>query len=174
MLYKQLLVLFILSSLSQVNAAELAMPKTASEISRALSQPKVVVEEFESKGFSQETKGFDDIINDLPSDLPKIGALIQFDFDSTAIKAESKPLLREYGRSLQTDLKEATLLIAGHTDDVGSAKYNLGLSLQRAQAIREFLVSINGVDNTHLLIKGFGEEQPIDTNTTEEGRALNR
>jgi len=160
----------------QANAAELIIPQTAAQISEALSKPKKAVldEQLEDKSLSGDAKGFDDIINDLPADLPKVGALIHFAFDSDRIETDSYPLLREYAAALKGDLKEAVLLIAGHTDFKGTKGYNLGLSLRRAQAVREFLVNAHGVEQTRLLIKGYGKENPVATNETEAGQALNR
>lgn len=172
---KQLFVLSIFCYVNQVNASDLAMPQTAAEISQLLVKPEIAVEEeFESKSFSQEDKGFDKIINDLPPNLPRTGAVLQFNFGSAVIQAQSHRLLQEYGKALVNDLKDAVLLIAGYTDDVGNVENNLELSQKRAEAVRNFLLSIDGIDESHLIPKGFGEEQPIDTNTTEEGRALNR
>ena len=63
--------------------------------------------------------------------------------------------------------------IGGHTDAVGDDASNLRLSQQRAQAVREYLVS-RGVPAARLAHKGYGETQPVATNDTEEGRAQNR
>ena len=161
---------------AQVNAAELIVPQMAKEISAALTKPKQAVldEQLEEKSLSGGDKGFDAISDDLPVDLPKVGALIHFAFDSDRIEADSYPLLREYAAALKGDLKDAVLLIAGHTDFKGTKSYNLDLSLRRAQAVREFLVSAHGVEQTRLFIKGYGKENPVATNETEAGQALNR
>ena len=63
--------------------------------------------------------------------------------------------------------------IAGHTDDVGEGTDNLLLSQKRAEAVREYLIS-RGIDEIRLNAKGYGEDWPITTNETEEGRASNR
>lgn len=161
---------------AQVNAAELIVPQTAKEISAALTKPKQAVldEQLEEKSLSGGDKGFDAISDDLPVDLPKVGALIHFAFDSDRIEADSYPLLREYAAALKGDLKDAVLLIAGHTDFKGTKSYNLDLSLRRAQAVQEFLVNEHGIEQTRLLIKGYGKRYPVKTNETEAGQALNR
>jgi outer membrane protein OmpA-like peptidoglycan-associated protein/tetratricopeptide (TPR) repeat protein len=61
----------------------------------------------------------------------------------------------------------------GHTDNVGDDNSNLILSEKRAQSVRDYLVS-KGINTTRLRAKGFGENKPITTNDTEEGRAINR
>lgn len=63
--------------------------------------------------------------------------------------------------------------ISGHTDNVGNADYNQQLSEGRAKAVVDYLVS-KGVDKNVLTYKGYGQERPVDTNKTEEGRANNR
>ncbi|PZP49671.1 MAG: flagellar motor protein MotB [Pseudopedobacter saltans] len=65
------------------------------------------------------------------------------------------------------------LQIDGHTDNKGSQAINLPLSTNRAKAVVDFLVK-NGIAKDRLQSKGFGDSQPVATNDTEEGRALNR
>ncbi len=63
--------------------------------------------------------------------------------------------------------------IQGHTDNVGDESANLSLSTRRAEAVKSYLIS-NGIDAGRLESKGFGESSPIESNDTDEGRALNR
>ena len=63
--------------------------------------------------------------------------------------------------------------ISGHTDNVGSAAYNKKLSLGRAKAVVNALVS-KGIDPSRLTSAGYGFDKPIATNKTPEGRQLNR
>ena len=63
--------------------------------------------------------------------------------------------------------------IEGHTDNIGSMEYNLELSQKRAEAIKEYLVG-NGINESRITTIGIGFSQPIETNETPEGRALNR
>jgi outer membrane protein OmpA-like peptidoglycan-associated protein len=64
--------------------------------------------------------------------------------------------------------------IAGHTDAVGAADYNRTLAERRAESVRRYLVRRSGIDAQRLDAKGYGEAQPIATNETAAGRALNR
>ncbi len=63
--------------------------------------------------------------------------------------------------------------IGGHTDNVGKPAANLKLSLERAQAVMDYLIAKN-IDPSRLTAKGYGMTVPIDDNKTEEGRAQNR
>ena len=63
--------------------------------------------------------------------------------------------------------------VSGHTSSDGSAEYNLNLSKRRAGAVYNYFLS-NGVDKSRMESIGYGEDQPIDTNDTDEGRKRNR
>ena len=65
------------------------------------------------------------------------------------------------------------VIITGHTDNVGKPDYNLKLSLQRAEAVRDYLISL-GADPQKFQVSGAGETKPIADNSTEDGRANNR
>ena len=67
----------------------------------------------------------------------------------------------------------AMLIVEGHTDDTGDAEINRVLSQARAEAVIVYLIA-GGVDAGRLGAIGFGEDRPIATNATEEGRAMNR
>lgn len=75
--------------------------------------------------------------------------------------------------SIMQEFPKATFLIEGHTDSTGSKSLNNKLSEKRASAVKNYLVS-NGVDGARLETKGFGEDNPIDSNKTRAGRANNR
>lgn len=68
----------------------------------------------------------------------------------------------------------ATIRIDGHTDSAGSTEHNLVLSRNRAQAVRDHLVSKAGLDGARMQTHGYGESRPIASNDTEEGRERNR
>ena len=63
--------------------------------------------------------------------------------------------------------------IEGNTDNIGTAKYNMGLSNRRAKSVLEYLVKA-GINKNRLSTVGYGFSRPIATNITPEGRALNR
>jgi OOP family OmpA-OmpF porin len=97
---------------------------------------------------------------------------VNFEFNSAKLTAESRPILDE----VAADLKKHPRLkveMEGHSDSVGADAYNLKLSQQRADSVREYLVS-QGVPASQLTAKGHGETRPIASNATEAGRAENR
>jgi outer membrane protein OmpA-like peptidoglycan-associated protein len=69
--------------------------------------------------------------------------------------------------------KKMEVEIAGHTDNVGSDKINNALSLERANSVRDYLIS-NGIEGERLIAKGYGKTKPLEKNDTEEGRQKNR
>jgi len=98
---------------------------------------------------------------------------IYFDTGSDRIRPESSPTLKEIGQMLKehADLK---LTIEGHTDNVGSAAANQKLSEMRAEAVKQFLVSEYGIEESRLTAKGLGATKPVASNDTAEGRQNNR
>jgi cytochrome c oxidase subunit 2 len=72
-----------------------------------------------------------------------------------------------------SDNPELRIELSGHTDNTGNASDNLRLSQNRAESVRSYLVT-NGVDESRLSARGYGQTNPIDTNDTPEGRAQNR
>src|SRR5690606_27540674 len=97
---------------------------------------------------------------------------VNFELNSATLTPGARETLREVAAALRG---EPTLRaeIAGHTDSSGADDYNLQLSQQRAEAVRDFLVS-EGVEASRLTARGYGEAQPVADNSTETGRALNR
>lgn len=65
------------------------------------------------------------------------------------------------------------VLVEGHTDSRGSAEFNMNLSQQRAESVRNALVA-RGIAGTRILARGFGESRPLANNTTQTGRQQNR
>jgi len=66
------------------------------------------------------------------------------------------------------------IVVAGHTDITGDARANQILSLKRAEALRDWMLSTSDVSPTCFAVQGYGATRPIATNDTAEGRAANR
>ncbi len=97
---------------------------------------------------------------------------ITFDKDSFTVRAALRPDLNRLAQHL-LKYPDSTVQVIGHTDSDGDATYNMGLSLRRANAVADLLQSY-GVPYDRLVTIGRGEEQPVATNLTEEGKAKNR
>ena len=100
--------------------------------------------------------------------------VVNFDHDKAEIKEQYYPVLDEVAQVLMDKMPEAIVVLAGHTDNTGTARYNDGLSLRRAQAVESYLTAERGIPPNRLIVKGYGEGAPIATNDTAEGRAKNR
>lgn len=98
---------------------------------------------------------------------------IYFDTDSDSLTQHSIPELRELGAFLENH-PEIVVEISGHTDNTGDAAYNKDLSLRRAQAVQTYLLQRREIEADRIVVKGYGSEQPIADNDTEEGKAQNR
>jgi OOP family OmpA-OmpF porin len=97
---------------------------------------------------------------------------INFAFDSAKLDKESEARVDRAVDNLKRNPK-IKVLIEGHTDSTGPEDYNMGLSIRRAQTVKDYMVS-QGIAKERLSLKGFGETQPLVSNDTKEGRAQNR
>jgi|GEM_PF-1512993 len=180
-----LLIGFLAGSLSPVHASDLIFPTTEREIVEILSsdgnrgQINGSLYEYDGhklykviNGKRYRMRGIR-VMEAYPV-LPKAGALVHFDLDSARINPNAYALLDEFGKALQGQLVDAVVLVAGHTDDIGTNTYNQKLSEQRAQAVIDYLVEHRGIATHRLISHGYGESRPIRPNDTEAGRARNR
>ncbi|QNH10937.1 Peptidoglycan-associated lipoprotein [Xanthomonas sp. SI] len=127
-----------------------------------------------------ETKPFQATAKLLPADAlqqqlasaGKVAIQVNFASDAAQILPDSKPQLEQVLQLLQAD-PALRLAINGHTDDSGDAVHNKSLSESRAAAVVAYLTGA-GIAADRLRAAGFGQEQPIAPNTTEEGKARNR
>ena len=97
---------------------------------------------------------------------------IHFDVDKATIRPETQPLFDDIAQVLK-NFPMWRLRIVGHTDSTGDAARNQLLSLQRANAVKLALVD-RGIQDSRLETEGAGQNQPVASNDTPEGRALNR
>jgi outer membrane protein OmpA-like peptidoglycan-associated protein len=97
-----------------------------------------------------------------------------FEFDNAEMMPEVQKSISELAEFIRSDTKWVFLRIDGHTDGVGSVKYNLDLSLKRAIAVANYLITREGIDPSRIFVRGMGKSAPIADNSSDEGRKLNR
>ena len=95
-----------------------------------------------------------------------------FDFDKSVLKPEGRARLDDLVGKVK-DVALEVIIAIGHTDWIGTDAYNQKLSVRRADAVKQYLVS-KGIEPNRIYTEGKGESQPIATNKTAEGRAKNR
>lgn len=126
-----------------------------------------------SSAAKDDAAASDDALRDL-QDRIRAGKLphINFESGSTTITGDSFPTLDAIARLMKGD-DRIKLVIQAYTDDAGGPDDNLDLSLRRAREVKAYLAR-QGVAPPSLRCRGYGEDQPIADNSTEEGRAKNR
>ena len=97
---------------------------------------------------------------------------VKFEFDRSRLTVKADSLLDLVAISLKKH-PDVKVEVAGHCDWTGSEAYNQRLSIQRAEAVRDYLIR-NGVKAENLTFTGYGETKPMADNKTDQGRALNR
>ncbi|KXF77500.1 cell envelope biogenesis protein OmpA [Paramesorhizobium deserti] len=111
------------------------------------------------------TRNGDNIVLNMPSN-------ITFDTDQDAVKSQFYSTLNSVAIVLRK-FNQSLVDIYGHTDSTGSASYNQQLSQRRAQSVANYLGS-QGIDQRRFAVIGYGDTQPIASNSSEAGRAQNR
>lgn len=98
---------------------------------------------------------------------------VRFETASANVTDDSLSEIRNVAQAMR-EFPESTLVLEGHTDNVGNAASNRALSQSRAETVKQILVEEMGIDADRVSAKGYGESQPIADNDTAEGRARNR
>ncbi|MCW3070671.1 MAG: hypothetical protein JWO44_561 [Bacteroidetes bacterium] len=133
---------------------------------------------FHSENFDiPNTAAYQEVVKDVALKNIAVGSKIIlknifFDFDKATLRPESTNELERLTKLL-TDVPTLKIEISGHTDSKGADAYNKTLSNNRAKAVVDYLIT-KGIAADRLTSVGYGEEQPIDTNDTDEGRQMNR
>jgi len=121
-----------------------------------------------------ELKNIDILNSEAPKEMTIVldERSLNFDFDKSNVKPEYYDLLNNIKEFVEQNNYEIT--IVGHTDSVGSNAYNFKLSRRRAESVKAKLLEFGLTEDRIVGIEAMGEEQPIATNETKEGRAQNR
>jgi outer membrane protein OmpA-like peptidoglycan-associated protein len=98
---------------------------------------------------------------------------IKFPVGRALILPENYELLRKVQQAIR-NFDDPDVVVAGHTDSTGSNAVNEQLSLERAEAVREYLIANNIVPPNRVAAVGYGSARPLQSNETAAGRAANR
>ena len=102
-----------------------------------------------------------------------ISGKVMFEYNRAVIKSASHGLLNGVAKALKKHPEIIKIRIEGHTDSDGNAKYNRQLSKKRAKSVMEYLVKA-GINENRMSASGYGEEMPIASNDSDEGKEKNR
>jgi OOP family OmpA-OmpF porin len=98
---------------------------------------------------------------------------VEFDTDKAVVKDIYYNEIKKVADFMK-EFPETNVTIEGHTDAIGSQEYNQDLSERRAKSVRQYLIDEFGMDGSRISAVGYGEDLPVDTNDTEDGRQKNR
>ncbi|MFA5324367.1 MAG: OmpA family protein [Smithella sp.] len=98
---------------------------------------------------------------------------VKFDYKKTVVSEKYYSDIKRVADFMK-EYSDTTATIEGHTDEIGTKEYNQKLSEARADSVRKYLVDRFGIDGSRLTAVGYGEDKPIDSNYTAEGRQNNR
>lgn len=149
-------------------------PKAISVENRVIDSTSIkkliVVQQFDSTKLNYEANAGK--LNQEPYLVEKITLRFQFKFNSTDLDDGTEDFLNDLSKTLEDDTR-LKIKIIGHTDNIGSEKFNQHLSVKRAQTVQKFLLR-RGISQTRVTIEGKGMSQPLTSNETDEDRATNR
>ncbi len=109
----------------------------------------------------------------LPDEVITLPGTILFDFDKATIRKSAGMILKNIAEKVKGQ-NYSRVVIDGHTDSIGSNRYNMGLSRRRAQSVFKHLTKRYDLRKGLFEINGFGEEKPVTGNKTKSGRQKNR
>lgn len=133
------------------------------EQERMLSENRRLIEELRSRGADVRETDRGVVVN-LPD--------VLFEFDSARLTHDARVTAGEIADVAQ-GVERRTIAVEGHTDSVGTLSYNQRLSEERARSVADELVA-RGVSRRRVMIRGYGETDPIASNRTDAGRQRNR
>lgn len=99
---------------------------------------------------------------------------VKFGFDTSELSPEAKAALDEFAAQLKNENKGVYIEIQGHTDNVGSDKYNEELGELRAESVRQYLSQAHQFPLHRINVISYGEKSPVADNKTRAGRSQNR
>ncbi|QJB58126.1 OmpA family protein [Pseudodesulfovibrio sp. zrk46] len=122
-----------------------------------------------------QDKGNKDSDESVRPDVKGVNLDIQFEFNKASIDPKSYALVDAVGEALNSpELKGKKIIIAGHADQRGTDAYNLKLSKNRADSVKQYLVNKWGVDPALVETVGYGKSRPLNQGSTAEDMRMNR
>ena len=117
----------------------------------------------------------DDILRMITDPGGRVFLKIEFKVNSAKISEKANSVVDSLGTALTSiPGKSMQVRLVGHTDSAGKSEYNRSLSLKRAESVRNYLAVHFNIDPARIEIQGMGEDQPIASNESAQGRAQNR
>jgi OOP family OmpA-OmpF porin len=98
---------------------------------------------------------------------------VQFNFDQATVRSDYRDKVDALGSFLQKN-PAAYVLLEGYSDNSGPGEYNMGLSLRRAESVANYLMDNFNIAGDRIVINYYGDTNPVASNATSEGRAMNR
>ncbi|PIU55860.1 MAG: hypothetical protein COS89_06610 [Deltaproteobacteria bacterium CG07_land_8_20_14_0_80_38_7] len=98
--------------------------------------------------------------------------ILHFAFNSDHIDLKENNQLRDIAQNFAQN-NDCSVIVEGHTDSIGSERYNVRLSQKRAERVKQYLIWF-GANKDQITVQYYGETKPIDTNKTTKGRTKNR
>ena len=157
---------------ASVGVRKPAAVKAVRDSANVTMLPSTMSDRLRQKQDSIAAQGQAGIIQHDPLILEKATLRFNFEFNSATPSADARGYLDELVNALR-DNPDLRLQLVGHTDNVGSDKFNLRLSLSRAQAFMDYVVQ-RGIDASRVTVDGKGMREPLNSNATAAEQALNR
>ena len=165
MIYKKLFVLFLVGLLVVAVGAcskkQTTKVETEPAVTETVTETAPPVEEVQQEAVQETPVTKIPVLND-----------VYYDFDKSTLSAEAKQTLGENARQLN-DAGSTAITIEGHCDERGTNAYNLALGEKRANAAKDYLVSL-GVDAGRITTISYGEEKPFDAGHDDAAWSKNR
>ena len=111
-------------------------------------------------------------VREIMEKLNAVGAKVPFELNKAVLGAKVKGLL-DFVAEIMNEYSESKFIIEGHTDSSGPQEFNQKLSENRANSVKDYLVS-TGISADRMSVLGLGEDKPTNSNDTRKGRITNR
>ena len=153
-------------------AARAPTPVLLAEAPPVEPEPPTEASDAADEGAVEETDpGLEPVVLERTLDVQAVDP-VRFGFDSAEIPGGFEPVLLEVA-GLMSSRAELDVVVVGHADAIGPSAYNHALSVRRAEAVGAFLRA-RGIAEARMRLRGEGEDHPVASNDTPEGRARNR